>query len=359
MKSRASHTVLRLFLLASAATLSGCEESPPPVIRSVLSMVVQPASQSVASFTGTVQPRYQAELGFQTIGRMTSRDVNVGDIVSKGQRLGSLDPTVARLAIVSTQADLANARAVLANTEAALERKRTLASMGSGTQVDLDAATAAYRSAQARVTQAEAGLQKAVEQLGYTTLNSGYDGVVVSWSAEIGQVVSLGQTVVTLARPDIRDGVFDIPDDRIGQFTEGASFRVSLLVQDTISARAVVREITPQSDSATRTRRIRFTIEDPPEAFRLGTTIRLVAARQQADKIEVPLSAVLKRNGRDAVWIVGPDKKAIARPITLGHESADRVVVTFGLSVGDRVIIAGVNSLLEGQSIELLQESQP
>lgn len=349
-----------LFFIACSLALSGCEKkaSEAPVIRPVLSMVVQQASRTSESFTGTVQPRYQAELGFQTMGRMNSRDVNVGDIVAKGQKLGSLDPIVARLAVVSAQADIVNSRAVLVNAEATLERKRALAKTGSGTQADLDAATASEQTAQARVTQAEASLQKAVEQLGYTTLNSNYDGVVVSWSAEVGQVVSLGQTVVTIARPEVREGVFDIPDDRTDRFPPGSTFRVSLLVRDNISARATVREIAPQSDSTTRTRRVRFTLEDPPEAFRLGTTIRLAAVRQEKTPIEIPLGALLTLNGHDNVWVVSPDSKTMLRPVTVGMRNADRASITFGLTPGDRVITAGVHSLSEGQSIKLLQEDQ-
>jgi RND family efflux transporter MFP subunit len=321
-------------------------------------MIVQPASRTADGFTGTVQPRYQAELSFQTIGRMNSRDVNVGDIVAKGQKLGSLDPVVARFAVVSAQADIVSTRAVLVNAEATLERKRALVKTGSGTQADLDAATASEQTAQARVTQAEAGLQKAIEQLGYTTLNSTYDGVVVSWSAEVGQVISLGQTVVTIARPDVRDGVFDIPDDRIDRFTQGAIFPVSLFGQDNICARATVREIAPQSDSTTRTRRIRFTLDNPPEAFRLGTTIRLAVTAETQPQIEIPLGAILKLNGRETVWIVGPDSRTMLRPVTLGASGDNRVVVTSGLTRGDRVITAGVHSLSEGQLVKLLQEDQ-
>ena len=355
----ASSVSARLFLIGCAVALSGCEkESEAPVIRPVLSMVVQPASRIVDSFTGTVQPRYQAELGFQAIGRMNARDVNVGDIVAKGQKLGALDPTVARLGVVSAKADIINARAVLVNAEAALERKRSLVKTGSGTQADLDTATASEQTAQARVTQAEANLQKADEQLGYMTLNSAYDGVVVSWSAEIGQVVSLGQTVVTIARPEIRDGVFDIPDDRINRFVPGSTFQVLLLVQDSVSARATVREIAPQSDPTTRTRRVRFTLEDPSEAFRLGTTIRLAAAKQEEDHIEIPPGAILSLNGHDSVWTVGSDNKTMLRAVIVAECNADRAVVTSGLKLGDRVVTAGVHSLSEGQSVKLLQEDR-
>ncbi|OAF07234.1 hypothetical protein AYJ54_18085 [Bradyrhizobium centrolobii] len=361
MSLRSTSVASRLIAVACLAVFSGCEKksSEAPVLRPVLSKLVQQVSGTVDYFTGTVQPRYQAELGFQTIGRMTARDVNVGDVVTKGQKLGSLDPTVARLAVVSAQADIVNARAVLANAEATLERKRALAKTGSGTQADLDTATASEQTAQARVTQAEASLQKAVEQLGYTTLNCSYDGVVVSWSAEVGQVVSLGQTVVTIARPEIRDGVFDIPDDRIDRLVPGSTFQVSLLVQSSVRARAIVREIAPQSDSTTRTRRIRFTLEDPPDAFRLGTTISLAVARPEDVHIDIPPGAILNRNGRDNVWIVGADSKASLRPVTVGARNGDRAAVTSGLTSGDRVVIAGAHSLFEGQSVKLLQEDQP
>ena len=58
---------------------------------------------------------------------------------------------------------------------------------------------------------AEANLTKAREQLGYAQVESDFDGVVTAVGAEVGQVVSPGQSVVTVARPDIREAVIDVP----------------------------------------------------------------------------------------------------------------------------------------------------
>ncbi|MCW6509471.1 efflux RND transporter periplasmic adaptor subunit [Lichenifustis flavocetrariae] len=344
-------------VLFAALSLAGCDKKQdlPPPIRPVLSLVVAPTIAPATRLTGSVEPRYQAQLGFQMTGRMISRDVNVGDRVSKGQQLATLDPTVPRLAVVSAQADFANARAVLANAAATFGRQQELIKTGSASQAQLDSATAARDSAQARVNQVTAALQKAQEQLGYTVLKSDYDGVVASWSAEVGQVVAQSQTAVTIARPDPRDAVFDVPDERVALFARDARFQVSLLVNPDIAGWATVREIAPQSDAATRTRRIRLTLDDPPESFRLGTTVQIAVSAGQKPRIELPAGAILEQDGKTSVWIAA-DGHAQLHSVTLGDRDPDRVTVTSGLETGDRVIVAGVHSLSEGQPIKLTEQ---
>ncbi len=339
--------------------VGGCDrkqQEPPPPVRPVLSLVVQPGPvRAERSFTGTVEARYQAQLGFQTTGRMISRDANVGDRVTKGQQLASLDPTVARLALTSAQADLANSQAQLTNAAATYARQDALIKSQSVSQATVDAAVATRDTAQARVNQSRASLQKAQEQLGYTILASDYDGVVASWSAEVGQVVPASQTVVTIARPDVRDAVFDVPDDLLGRFPQGGAFEIRLLANDNLTARGEVREIAPQSDAATRSRRIRLTLIDPMEAFRLGTTVRITLPDTEMPGIELPNSAILDQDAKTSVWLIGPDSKVVPRLVILGAQHGAMVAITAGLSPGDRVITAGVHSLSNGQPIKLSQ----
>ena len=342
--------------IALLSLLAGCDnkqaEAPPPV-RPVLSEVVQPVRPAVTRFTGTVEPRYEAQLGFQATGRMISRDVNVGDTVHKGQQLATLDPTVPRLAVASAEADLANAEAVLVNAAATLDRQQQLIKMGSVSQAQLDTAVASRDTARARTDQLTAALAKAREQLGYAVLRSDYDGVVASWSAEVGQVVSASQTVAMVARPDPRDAVFDIPDERVALFPPGARFRVSLYADPTVTAEAVVREIAPQSDAATRSRRIRLTLDGPPASFRLGATVQVAVTEAASAELEIPDTAVLRDGAGTSVWLVSHDLRAETRAITVGPAVGTRVPVAAGLAPGDRVITAGVHSLSPGQAVKL------
>lgn len=347
-------------LLLAALAMAGCEKKVdgdlPSPVRPALTMLVQPAARGTTrSFTGTVEPRYQAQLGFQTVGRMTSRDVNVGDRVSKSQQLATLDPTVARLALVSAKADLADSQAALVNAEATNRRQQELIKTGAVSQAQVDSAVASRDTAQAKVNQAQAGLQKAQDQLGYTTLKSGYDGVVASWNAEVGQIVSMGQTAVTVARPDVRDAVFDVSDDLIDRLAPGTAFTVSLLADPSVTARATSREVSPQADAATRTRRVRLTLDNAGEAFRLGTIVTLAVDRPAPRTIEIPATAILEQDGKSSVWLVGADGKLAKRPVSLGLAHDGTVAVDSGLAASDRVLTAGVHSVSDGQAVTILE----
>jgi multidrug efflux pump subunit AcrA (membrane-fusion protein) len=99
---------------------------------------------------------------------------------------------------------------------------------------------------------AQTNLTKAREQLGYALLKADFDGVVTAIGAEIGQVVTPGQAVVTIARPDIREAVIDIADDLAATLRIGLPFVVTLQLDTSIHIEGKVREIAPQADAAAR-----------------------------------------------------------------------------------------------------------
>ncbi|WP_181017379.1 efflux RND transporter periplasmic adaptor subunit [Methylobacterium sp. V23] len=345
--------------LALVLPLGACqaaeETAPPPPVRPVLYRVVKPvAAQVFGPFAGVVAPRYQSEIGFQIAGRMIARDVTVGDIVHKGQRIAALDPVVTRFALTRAEADLADARAQAENAGATEARRRRLLPGGNVTQAQLDTAVASRDTAQARVSQAEANLQRARDQMGYTELHADFDGVVTVRSAEVGQVLSAGQAVATLARPEEREAVVDIPEELVGTMPTDAEFTVALQSAPDVTATARVREIAPFADQTTRTRRIRMTLIKPSEAFRLGSTLTVTLARAEAPHVDLPATAVLTEDGRDAVWIVAPDGKSVRkRPVTVTRRDPERISIGTGLNAGDRVVLAGVHSLQEGQAVRL------
>jgi multidrug efflux pump subunit AcrA (membrane-fusion protein) len=97
-------------------------------VRPVLSTVLQPASTDSTMVVGTVQPRYETNLGSRLLGRLIARPVNVGDLVAEGQTVAAIDPTALELAVRSAKADLSKAEALLENaigkSGAALRQKR-------------------------------------------------------------------------------------------------------------------------------------------------------------------------------------------------------------------------------------------
>src|ERR1700741_630713 len=293
-------------ILASGLVLAGCkkEVAEKEPVRPVMSTVLKPTAADNTVVVGTVQPRYETNLGFRVLGRLTARPVNVVDMVTKDQTVAAIDPTVLELAVRSARADLSKAQAALENASATEERKRILIKSDATTKQTLDDAEQVRAGAQASVARAQANLTKAIEQLGYAQVKADFAGVVTAVGAEVGQVVPPGQSVVTVARPDVREAVVDIGEDFPAPLTVGLPFTVSLQLLPQVQVKGQIREIAPQADQVTRMRRVRIALDDPPERFRLGSTITARLSHSESSVLQVPASAVLKQGAETFVWVV-------------------------------------------------------
>jgi RND family efflux transporter MFP subunit len=356
--------MMRAILMASifvclllAAACKPETEAPEP-LRPVLSALVEPI-QSANTFAGTIEPRFKTDLSFRVEGRLIARPVNVGDLVGEEQTVATIDPTSLVLSVQSAAAELSKGQAHLTNAIATEQRKRTLITTDTTTKAILDDVEQERVAAEASVVSAEANLTKAREQLSYGQLKSDFAGVVTAVGGEVGQVVTPGQTVVTVARPDIREAVVDIGDDFPVPLSIGLPFTVSSQLDPTIHAEGQVREIAPQADSATRSRRVRITLNNPPDTFRLGTTVTATVSAGQSSILRLPASAVLAKDGETLVWIVDPSTSTVSlRKLDLTQDEGG-FRVTGGLAAGTRVVTAGIHSLKQGQQVRIEPEATP
>ena len=347
---------LALPLLASCSEETG---EAPQIIRPVLSTVVAERDETPFGFAGSIEPRVSAELSFRLLGRVIARDVDVGDLVKKGATIATLDFSALQLQVQAARADLSSAEAQFANAAASEERQRALLQSKNTPQSVYDTAVQARDAAQASVEQAKAALAKAQEQSGYTQLFSDFDGIVTETGAEVGQVVSPGQMVVTVARSDARDAVVDIPDQIAVAIPLGSVFGVALQSAPSIIAQGKLREVSPQADAATRTRRMKLSLLDPSPSFRLGSTVTVTRQEEVRPQIILPQSALLDDGGRTAVWVVDTGGTVGLRPVTLGGRGPGFFSVVGGLEPGARVVTAGVHSLTQGQKVKVDVEELP
>lgn len=352
-------------LLLGAALLSSCQkqdearEGPP---RPVLFVVARSTAASSLTLPGTVEAKIETELGFRILGRVIARKVDVGDIVKKGDVIAAIDPLSLELAVRSAQSEVSNAQAQLTNAASTEERQRALAETRSGSEAAFEEAQLGRRSAIAAVAKAQANLDKAEEQLGYAQLRAEFDGVVTATSAEVGQVVSAGQSIATIARPDQREAVIDIPDASLDGLKAGSPFEVALQLDPTIRASGVVREIAPEAEATTRTRRTKITLVNPPPAFRLGSVVTATATVAAQPLILLPSSAVLMKDGKPNVWLVDTAAgKVSIRAIKIDGDIAEggTVRIAEGVNPGERVVVAGVHKLTDGQAVRVDQGENP
>ncbi|RKE77538.1 efflux RND transporter periplasmic adaptor subunit [Rhizobium sp. AG855] len=348
-------------LLLLAGVLSSCSDDQPEAVapvRPVLFVVAEPRAAVVSGFTGTVEAKFSTDLGFQVLGRITARHVHVGDLVQKGQVLANLDFAALELSVKQAEADLASANAKLDLARVTEQRQKTLVASNASTREQLEEAVQAREAAEATVQQLEASLDKVREQLTYATLTADTDGVVSAVSAEVGQVVSVGTPVVTIARLEARDAVVDIPD-RYGALTAiGTPFEITLQANPAKTVRGTVRETTPQADPATRSRRTKIALESPPDSYRLGSTITASPIARTDDHLWLPESAVGGTDGKPFVWVIDATKSTVSRhEVEVQPSLGGGFDIISGINRGDRIVSAGVNSLTDNQPIRFSNET--
>jgi membrane fusion protein, multidrug efflux system len=352
----------RLWLFSIAAILAACSknEPPPEPVRPVLSIKVQALNeQTLGRFAGSIQARYESNTGFRVGGRIASRNVDVGAEVQKGTLLATLDPSDQQNQLRSAQGDLAKIQAQLINAQANARRQQALFDRGVGAQAQLDIANTDLKTTQASLDQARAAVNQSKDQLGYTELRSDHKAVVTAWNAEAGQVVTAGQQVVTLAQPDIKEAVIDLPDTLVDEIPRDVVFLVAGQLDPSINTTATIREIEPQAQSATRTRRARLTLASTPDGFRLGTAISVTLSSAVKPRIELPATALQEVDGKTRIWVIDTQNKTVApRDVNVISRSDSNVVLDGGVKAGERVVSAGVNSLKPGQAVKLDEDSQ-
>jgi membrane fusion protein, multidrug efflux system len=341
--------------------VSGCQKPPTTVakpVRPVLSLVVAASSANDMALAGTVQPRIQSAFGFRVLGRLIARPVNVGDVVEKGQVLAAIDPVALDLAVKAVAADVSNSQAQLANAAGIEERQSALLRTNATTKAAYELAQQALAAAQANVKRAESALAKAREQLDYAIVKSDFAGVVTAVGAEVGQVVSPGQPVATVAQLDSRDAVVDVPDALASSMQPGTRFTISPQLNLAMRVGGAVRETAPEADATTRTRRVRIALDNPPETFRLGSTITASLAAASAPAFHLPASALLEKDGHTQVWVVDSISATVSlREVKVARAHDDPVTVLSGLEPAMRVVTVGVHSLSEGQTVKIGAET--
>ncbi len=349
-------------LFAAGVTAVACqpksEDQGAAPARPVLVVPAVQQQQTDWKFAGVVEPRYRTALGFQTLGRINHRFVTVGDRLRRGQVLASLDPLILRQAVRSAEAavdaNAAQAEAAIATDERSLKLRANNAISASAA----DATQAAREVAAASLAGARADLARAQEQLNDAKLTADYDGVVTEVQAEVGQVVNAGVPVMTVARTDALDAIIDVPSALAVELSSGETLTVRLQLDPKLQVVGTVREIAPAADPSTRTSRIRLELNNPPSGFRIGTTVTATLSRAVAPYIALPRTAVFEAAGQTSVWVVDLENHTVSsRPVKLSQSSGRTIRIESGLNSGDLVVIAGANSLTEGEPVALSGET--
>ena len=342
-----------LVLLCMASALpAGAEEVPLPV-HVVTAMIDAP--ERFFQLTGTVEALDQYPAGFRDGGRVVSVAVDVGDELRAGDEIARVDAARTEAGLRAAQASLDATSAALAQAEQARARARSLLERGSGTQARLDQATEAYLTARAAREQAEAQLATARRAVEDTVLTADRDAIVIARSAEPGQVVGAGQTIVTLASLAGREAVFLTPDDPRLETALGSDVLIRPLEGET-RITVPVTEVAPVvAETGTVTAKAEITGAAARD-FTIGEPVLGELRLVDTPVISVPWSALTATAGQPAVWVLpdGAERVRLA-PVEISAFTRDKVEITSGLSEGDRVVTDGSHALYPDRRVRVLE----
>ena len=342
MKRFISSILCLLFL----AVLAGCgseevaTENNPLVKTKTISLRT---GASEGNYPGAVKGRYETTMSFQVGGRILQRFVQAGDHVHAGDVLMTIDSRD-----VVQQAMQGEAQEAI--SESVLEQYQT----------SFDAAQAGYNQAVAIAKQGK-------NAVGYSKLIAASDGVISSVTAEVGQVVGAGQTVLTLVQSQELEVEINLPENRIGDVSKGQSVEVSFWSLNNQPVTGIIREIYPMADTVARTYKIRIALPNPPHGLQLGMTAsakitgsnaadKNQPASNAADFVILPMAAIYQTDNNPAVWVVDANAMTLSLKEVQVEDFDKNQLKVHGLNDGDIVVVAGVHKLHEGTKVRLTND---
>ena len=331
-------------------------------------------SNSVTA-TGTIEPVTQVDVGTQVSGIVSKLYVDYNSVVKKGQVIAELDKTNLISELNISKAALNDAQSTLKYQKANYDRYHTLYSKGLVSADEYESALLSYRQAQDAVRQKKESVTKAQTNLGYATITSPIDGVVLAKEVEEGQTVAASfntPTLFTIAQ-DLTDMrvIADVDEADIGEVKEGerVSFTVDAFPNDTFEG-----EVTQVRQEATTTNNVvtyQVVISAPNKSLKLkpGLTANVtIFTYEKKNVVSVPNKAlrftptkelvgkaIIKDcKGAKKVWTYdGKTFKAYA--VKTGLTDGINTEILEGLSRGQKIVV-DVKQTEEGNTNESQQQ---
>lgn len=313
--------------------------------------------------TGTIEPVTSVTVGTQVSGIVSKLFVDYNSVVKKGQVIAELDKTNLMSQLNTAKTQLATAQSQLNYQTANYKRYKTLFEKGLVAADDFDNAKLSYTQAKEQVASAKEEVQRAQTNLGYATITSPIDGVVLSKSVEEGQTVAASFStpeLFTIAQ-DLTNMqvVADVDEADIGDVKEGerVSFTVDAYPDDTFEGE--VKQVRQEATTTNNVVTYEVVISAPNADLKLkpGLTANVtIYTAERKGVLSVPSKAlrftpqketvgkmkiVDAANAKNKVWTI-EGNSIVAHKVNIGMTDGTNTQIVGGISEGTKVI-TGLN----------------
>jgi membrane fusion protein (multidrug efflux system) len=363
-------------LAAVALLLGGCEKAPPmafPPPDVSVARVIQKDVPISGDWVATLDGYTNAQIQPQVAGYLVKQNYREGSQVHKGDVLFQIDPRPFQAVLDQAKGQLAQANAQLGLATLNVNRDTPVAKLHAIAQSQLDTDIQAKLSAEAGVQAAQASVEQAELNMGFTEVRSLIDGIAGIAQTQIGNLVSPTTVLTTVSQVNPIKVYFPISEQEYMRIAGKIPGSVDLLASNNTvpltlvlsngseySQKGTIIFADRQVDSQTGTIRIVGSFANPGNILRPGQFGRIRAVTENLhNALLVPQRAVTELQGSYQVAVVGADNKVNIRTIKVGDRVGSLWVVREGLKADERVITEGVMKVGEGAPVKPSEEAAP
>ena len=375
---------LRFAAVAAAwvvALAAGCSKETPPSQRpapAVSVITVEPRTIPMTfSFVAQTESSQQVNIVARVSGYLDKIAYQEGDLVKQGQLLFQLDPRPFQAQLAAAQGAMQSQQARHVNATANLERVKPLAQQNALSQADLDRAQAEFDSSKAAVFTAQARVDEAELNLGYTTIRSPVTGLASKSSQRQGSYINALSDSANLTYVAAIDPIwvnFSVSQNQVAKLREqtqkgeitlpkGRDYDVELVLSDgtVYPYKGKINFAEPSFSQDTGSFLVRAVLPNPKRLLQPGMFVTAnVKGAELPSAIVVPQLAVQQGSNGPLVYVVNQAGAAEVRPVIVGdYYGKQDIVIVDGLGKGDRVVVEGVLKVVPGQPVKIVAPGEP
>ena len=349
---------LAFALLAGVPALAQMPGGPPPAV-GVVAAKQQAITQS-SEYIARIQATNRVNLVARVAAYLDEVLFTDGAEVKKDQLLYRLEQGPFQADVQAREASIAQFKAQLQNAQVVLQRAQALLKTPAGQQATVDSALAAQDALKAQILGAEAQLQQAKINLGYTEIRAPIDGKIGRTAITVGNYVNPGMgTLVSIVSQDPMYVVFPVStrtvielQQRAGGKAGALAIRVRLPDGTLYDQPGKLDFIDNSVAGNTDTMVLRGAVPNPRRLLVDGELVQaLLQDVKPTEALAVPRAAVLADQQGDYVFVVGKDNKVEKRPVKLGQSTPALAAVISGLSEGESVVVDGIQRVRPGLTV--------
>lgn len=290
-------------------------------------------------------------------GEVKSVMVEVGDTVTAGQTLFTIDSDQADIQYQQAQLNIQTLEDSLELIETNLERTRTLYEAGAAAKTDVEQLENTYNSTKIQLEQARLSAQQASDALGYYTVTAPSGGYVTAVNVVEGGIAAQTAAAVVISDTSVLELSAGISEYLINSVNVGDVVKVSVASASDDPFTGTVTQISEAPTQGTYTYPVTIKVNDPNGLIKAGmfAEVRLVSARKE-NVVAVPSDAVITSSGEKKVVVLNDDGETVSvKSVSVGVDNGTTAEITEGLSAGETIVVKGQTYVNDGEKVRVVE----